>query len=95
VGSGGSAFMWYAGLLKNEILDQLGTEKQAHGSKFSVSVRVWVRSDGTVDHVRITQSSGDRERDRAIEAAVSRIHLAQGPPADMPEPISLNIASHG
>src|SRR5215472_10490179 len=28
IGTGGSAFAWYAGLLKNEILDTLGAEKQ-------------------------------------------------------------------
>jgi protein TonB len=95
VGSGGSAFMWYAGLLKNEIVDQLEAEKEVHSGKYTVSVRVWVRPDGSVERVHLVQSSGNRDRDRAIEAAVSRIHLSQAPPADMPEPINLSIASHG
>jgi protein TonB len=93
--SGGSAFSWYAGLLKNEIIEQLGNEKQARGSEYSVIVRVWVRDDGTIDRVRIVQSSGNRDRDRAIEAALSRItRVSQAPPADMPQPISLRIVSH-
>jgi periplasmic protein TonB len=96
VGTGGSAFAWYAGLLKNEIVDALGAEKQARSGGFSVVVRVWVRNDGTIDRVHIVQSSGDRERDRAIETALSRItRLSQAPPADMPEPISLRIVSRG
>jgi hypothetical protein len=42
------------------------------------------------------QGSGDRERDQAIEQALARIpRLAQTPPADMPEPISLRIVSRG
>ena len=94
--SGGSAYAWYAGLLKNEILDRLGSEKRARTGEFSVIVRVWVRNDGSVDRVRIAQSSGNRERDEAIEAALSRItRLSQAPPADMPEPISLRIVSRG
>jgi protein TonB len=94
--TGGSAFAWYAGLLKNEILDKLGTQKRARTGEFSVDVRVWVRDDGTIDHVRVVQSSGDRERDRDIEAALSRIsRLSQAPPAGMPEPISLRIVSRG
>src|SRR5262250_1932714 len=94
--SGGSAYSWYAGLLKNEILDQLQAEKHARSGNYSVVLRVWIRNDGTVDRVRIEQSSGSRERDQAIEAAVSRIsRLPQAPPADMPEPISLRIVSHG
>lgn len=94
--SGGSAYAWYAGLLKNEILDQLSSEKRARSGDYSVIVRVWVRNDGTVDRVRIAQSSGNRERDQAIETALSRItRLSQAPPADMPEPISLRIVSRG
>jgi TonB family protein len=94
--SGGSAYTWYSGLLKNEILDQLNSEKRAHQGDYSVVVRVWVRSDGTIDRVRLTQSSGNRERDQAIEAALSRItRLSQPPPPDMPEPISLRIVSRG
>jgi protein TonB len=94
--SGGSAYAWYAGLLKNQILDQLNSEKHARSGSYSVVVRVWIRNDGTVDRVRIDQSSGNRERDQAIEAAVSRIsRLPQAPPTDMPSPISLRIVSHG
>jgi protein TonB len=94
--SGGSAYAWYAGLLKSEVIDQLSSEKRAHNGEYSVVVRVWVRSDGSVDRVRIAQSSGNRERDQAIEQALSRItRLSQPPPADMPEPISLRIVSRG
>ena len=93
--SGGSACAWYAGLLKGQILDQLNSEQHARMGNYSVVVRVWVRSDGTIDRVRIAQSSGNRERDQAIESALSRItRLPQAPPADMPEPISLRIVSH-
>jgi periplasmic protein TonB len=95
-GGGGNAYSWYAGLLKNEILDSLETESGARSGGYTVVVRVWVRPDGTIDHVRIAQSSGDRERDRVIETALSRItRLSQAPPADMPEPISLRIVSRG
>jgi len=94
--SGGNAYTWYAGLLKEEILGQLSSEKRARSGEYTVVVRVWVRNDGTVDRVRVAQSSGNRERDQAIEAALSRItRLSQAPPADMPEPISLRIVSRG
>jgi len=93
--SGGSAYAWYAGLLKTEIVSQLGNDKQARKGEYSVLVRVWVRNDGSVERVRVMEGSGNRERDAAIEQAVSRIRLAQAPPADMPEPISLRIVSRG
>jgi periplasmic protein TonB len=94
--TGGSAYAWYAGLLKDQIQDLLSGDKRAHNGEYSVIVRVWVRNDGSVDRVRIAQSSGNRDRDQAIESALSRItRLSQAPPADMPEPISLRIVSRG
>ena len=94
--AGGSAYVWYAGLLKDQILDQLNVDKLARQGAYSLMVRVWVRSDGSIDRVRIVQGSGNRERDSAIEAALARIpRLSQAPPADMPEPISLRIVSRG
>lgn len=91
---GGNAYTWYAGLLKSEILDTLQTESSVRAGGYSVIVRIWVRPDGTIDHVRIAQSSGDHQRDQMIEAVLMRItRLSQAPPADMPEPISLRIVS--
>jgi len=94
--SGGSAFAWYAGLLKNEILEQLGADQQARNGSYTLEVRVWVRDDGTIERIHLNNSSGNHERDQSIEAALSRIgRLSQAPPADMPEPITLRIVSHG
>ena len=96
LGQGGSAYVWYAGLVKNQILEQLNTEKQARRGEYSLMVRVWVRNDGSIDRVRVVEGSGNRERDQAIEATLSRMgRLSQAPPADMPEPISLRIVSRG
>ncbi len=96
MGSGGSVFAWYAGLLKNQIMDRLGAEAQARKGAYSVIVRIWVRDDGTIERVHITQSSGDRDRDRSIETALSGMpRLPQAPPADMPGSITLRIDQHG
>jgi len=94
--SGGNVYVWYAGLLKDAILDRLSADQRAHRGSYTLIVHVWVRSDGTVDHVRLAQSSGDRDRDQAIEADLSDIgRLSQAPPTDMPNPISMRIVSRG
>jgi len=92
--SGGSAYAWYAGLLKNEILGELNALEEVRAGSYSIVVRLWVRPDGSIERVQVVQSSGNRERDRAIEAALSKIErLSQAPPADMPQPVSLRIVS--
>ena len=96
IGAGGSTFSWYAGLLKDQILSQLNADGAARKGDYSLVVQVWVSSDGTINRIRVAQGSGDRTRDQAIEQALSRLsRLNQAPPADMPEPISLRIVSHG
>lgn len=93
IGEGGSAFTWYAGLLKDEIVNQLGA--QARSDSYTVVVSVWVGDDGTVQRVEIAKSSGDPRRDQSIQASLARLgRLSQPPPADMPEPITLRIVSH-
>lgn len=93
-GSGGSAYAWYAGLLKNEILGELNALEAVRSGAYSVVVRVWVKPDGTIERFQLAQSSGDANRDRAIESALTRIaRISQAPPADMPQPVSLRIVS--
>jgi periplasmic protein TonB len=92
--SAGSAYAWYAGLLKTEILGRLQDDKKIRAGSYSAHVRVWVRPDGTIERVGLTHSTGDQERDRAIEAAITRLgRVSQAPPADMPQPINLRIVS--
>lgn len=92
----GSAFSWYAGLIKTEILERLGDEQKVRIGSYSVMVRVWVRPDGTVERTKLLSSTGNADRDRALEAALARVtRLPQAPPQNMPQPISLRIVSRG
>jgi periplasmic protein TonB len=93
--SGGSAFTWYAGLLKNEILDRLQEEQRVRsGGAYSVPVRAWVRDDGTIERIELAQSTGDSARDEAIRKVLATIsRLPQAPPPNMPQPMVLRIVS--
>ncbi|MEZ5500751.1 MAG: TonB C-terminal domain-containing protein [Steroidobacteraceae bacterium] len=94
LGNRSSAFVWYAGLIRNEILNELNEEQRARMGSYSVQIKIWVRQDGTVERIELTKPSGDRDRDRAIEGALAKIdRISQGPPADMPQPVSLRIVS--
>jgi periplasmic protein TonB len=95
--SGGSAFNYYGGLVKSEILEQLQNDtetRKACKASSVVNVQVWIAADGTTQRTRSTQSSGDRACDKAVESVLSHIkQMPQPPPADMPQPISLRIVS--
>jgi hypothetical protein len=95
-GSGGSAIAWYSGILKSAVLEQLSADKELRSGNYKLVVRFWLRSDGSIDRLVIVQGSGDSNRDRMIEAQLSRMtRLPNAPPAGFPMPATLTVVSHG
>jgi periplasmic protein TonB len=94
-GTGGSAIAWYSGVIKSALLEQLSADKDLRKGNYKLEVRLWLRSDGTVDHFSVVQGSGDRDRDRMIEAELSRItRLPNPPPPGYPMPATVTLVSH-
>jgi periplasmic protein TonB len=93
-GAGGSAYVWYAGILKNDILSLIQDDPTIRKGSYAVSVKLWLRGDGTVERFRLAQSTGDRQRDKELEKKLSELtHISQAPPADTPEPITVEITT--
>jgi len=92
--AGGSAYAWYGGLLKDKIRECFEDDKEARKGSYSIRLQVWVQRDGTIERIALVQSTGDRNRDRAIEQKLGCVNrLAQAPPADMPQPVTVSIVS--
>jgi protein TonB len=93
-GGTGSPLAWYGGIVKGEILDWLSSDPAMRASSYSISIKVWVRSDGTIERIAVSGSTGDAARDRQISTALNRrTRFSQPPPPNMPQPITLRIAS--
>jgi protein TonB len=94
VGSGGAAFAWYTGKLKDEVTDRLSTDAKLRGKKYTVGVRIWLEADGRIKDVKMTTGTGSRELDSAISSDIAALgRLSASPPIEMPQPISLQIVS--
>ena len=53
-------------------------------------------NDGRVENIKLATSTGSAERDAAIAEVVSRMgKLREGPPLEMPQPLTLKIVSRG
>ncbi len=91
IGSGGSVFAWYSNVLQGDIRDCLANDKTVRGS---IRVQMWLREDGTINRVRLEDSTGDHTRDKAIETRIEGCRT-KPPPAGTPEPINLRLVSHG
>lgn len=93
-GSGGAVFAWYTGMIKDAMLDALSADARVRAKKFTVTVKVWVEPDGSIRTARLANSSGNRELDQAIEAALLQAgRVREAPPVEMPQPVSLRIVS--
>jgi periplasmic protein TonB len=96
VGGGGSAFAWYTTLLKDSILDTLSNDDRIRKGSYQVTVRVWLATDGRVERIALTQPTGNRDLDGAIEQALGRLgKMRDSPPLEMPQPVTLRIVSRG
>lgn len=94
VGSGQSQLTWYAGLVQSAILAELNNERLSRSRAYSVPVKVWVRSDGSIERTQLARSTGDAEVDRAIERAAARVvRIPFAAPAMLPQPITFRISA--
>jgi len=96
VGGGGSAFGWYTALIKDTILEALSNDDKIRKGSYQVTVRVWLAVDGKVERIALSQPTGNRELDSAIELALGRLgKIRDAPPLEMPQPVTLRIVSRG
>lgn len=93
-GGTGSKFGAYAGKVQRAVADALRTHKKIKTASLTIEVRVWADTTGRITRVRLAQSTGDPELDRAIsEEALANLQLPDVPPADMPMPIVMRISA--
>lgn len=91
---GGDANRWYAGVVQTDLQRMLSEIDELRRGRYTVVVRIWVDEDGRLTKTEVVGTSGNSDRDRAIERALeSGARLSQSPPEDMPQPIKLRISS--
>jgi protein TonB len=94
--SNGGAFAWYTGMLHDTILERLSEDERVRKGSYAAVVRVWVASDGRVERVKLTQTTGDASRDAAIVDTLNKMNrVREAPPLEMPQPVTLRIVSRG
>ena len=94
-GSGGNVYAWYAGILKSDLLNLLQDDPDLRKGIYTARIRLWLRNDGTVEKIRLAQSTGNRARDKELEKKLAEYtRSSHAPPADTPQPITIQIATH-
>lgn len=94
---GGTAMQGqYAGRLQRHLQEQLSRNRKLKESDYRITVRVWLRRDGTVDKAELTQSTGSNALDEVLREALLQVAaMREPPPENMPQPIRLRITARG
>ena len=93
-GGGGNPFAYYGGMVKNDILALLSSHDELRRKGYTAIVKIWLKSDGTVERYELSKGSNDAEIDEILSRLLDKFKkVGDPPPPGMPQPIKLKISS--
>ena len=96
IGATGAAQGMYAGRLQRHLQEQLSRNRKLKESDYRVTVRVWLRRDGSVEKADLAQSTGNSGLDDLLREALLQVAaMREAPPENMPQPIRIRITARG
>lgn len=96
VGATGAVQGMYAGRLQRHLQEQLSRNRKLKESDYRVTVRVWLRRDGSVEKADLAQSTGNSGLDELLREALLQVAaMREAPPENMPQPIRIRITARG
>ena len=95
-GGGVGGFGLYSSRVAGELKSWLNADDELRRSNYQVRVRLWLDASGAVSRCKLTDGTGDAALDRRLVDRISTVCVrGDPPPADLPQPITILIRSHG
>lgn len=96
IGATGMQQGLYAGRLQRHLQEQLGRNRKLKESDYRVTLRIWLRRDGSVEKAELAQSTGSDTVDDLLREALLQIGaMREAPPDNMPQPIRIRVTARG
>ena len=94
---GGSAQQGlFAGRLQRHLQEQLNRNRKLRESDYRVTLRLWLRRDGSVERVELAQSTGSESVDQMLRETVLQAGAMREPPPDnLPQPMRIRVTARG
>jgi protein TonB len=90
----GGPFGWYGSLLGADIQDSLAARKRLRQVKYTAVLDLWISRDGRIEKVELVRTSGNRDLDTTLRMAVAEVgKVREPPPAEMPQPVRVQVTS--
>ncbi len=82
----------YSEALRTDIQAALARNAHTRSGTYRVGLKIWIDGSRSVQKTEIFQSTGDRDRDMAIAAALHGISLSRAAPANTPQPVRISVS---
>ncbi len=78
--------------VQSDISDALSSDDTIARITYTIVVKLWIRFDGHIQHVKLVKSTGDRDIDKRMEQIIRKIRFER-PPTSLRMPIRYRISS--
>ena len=91
---GGDPYAHYGARIKNEIATLLSSHDELRRKSYTAIVKIWLKSDGTVDRIELSKGSNDVAIDEILTRVLDKYKSAGEPlPPGIKLPIKFKISS--
>lgn len=95
-GGGGSPFNWYGKQVEKGLLDVLNDNDELRRKGYFAIIKLWLKPDGSVERVELSQGSNDDEIDAAIKRLLGKYRGSSEPlPPGLPQPLKFKLKVSG
>lgn len=96
IGGTGMQQGMYAGRLQRHLQEQLSRNRKLKESDYRVTLRVWLRRDGSIEKADLAQSTGNAALDELLtESLMQAGAMREPPPENMQQPIRIRVTARG
>lgn len=93
---GGAQQSVYASRLQRHLQEELNRNRKLRESDYRVTLRVWLRKDGSVERAELAQSTGTPTLDQMLRETLLQVSaMREAPPDNMPQPIRIRVTARG
>jgi len=95
-GSVGAAQSMYSGRLQRHLQDQLSRNRKLRESDYRVTVKIWLKRDGTIERAELAASTGSEKLDELLQESLQQSPpMREGPPENLVQPLKIRITNRG
>jgi protein TonB len=96
IGATGAVQGMYAGRLQRHLQEQLSRNRKLRESDYRVTVKIWLRRDGSLERAELVASTGNEMLDQLLRESLQQIPpMREVPPENQMQPMKIRVTNRG